>query len=212
MNEAGQQGGILYRFVQSLTGILLLACLICGYLGLRAIVWRHESELPIQLASGLAISSVIGTAMGLIYLVFGVHSLRALVRFDWMSVELGLVSGMLLYGIYNAISPLLPTYAREDVIARALQGAVDGALIGAFAGALVAIIGIRPTLLTTGGITRFIVLFLLTLGLLSVAVAISTQPGIPRNLGIWTLVPLVVVARLGVGLFDRIQAGRLKNS
>lgn len=198
-----QQGGILYRFVQALTAVLVFACVVCGFLGVRAIVWRHESELPTLIASALTITSVIGIVLGLVYLIFGARSLRVILQFDWMSVQLGLVVGMLLYGIYNAITPLLPTYAREDSMARLLQGAVDGALIGAVIGGIIGIISAKPTLLTGGGIIRYGILFLLTLALLSASIFISTQPGIPRNLGVWIIIPLVVAARFGVRLYDR---------
>lgn len=154
------QGGILYRFVQALTAALVFACVVCGYLGVRAIVWRHESELPALLTSALTITGIIALVLGVVYLIFGSRSLRLLTQFDWMSVQLGLVVGMLLYGIYNAITPLLPTYAREEPMARLLQGAVDGALIGVFIGAIVALISPKPTLLTRGGIVRYAALFL----------------------------------------------------
>ena len=200
-----QQSGILYRFVQALTAALVFACVVCGYLGVRAIVWRHESELPALLTSALTITGIIALILGLIYLIFGAHSLRLLIQFNWLSVQLGLVVGMLLYGIYNAISPLLPTYGREDAMARLLQGAVDGALIGVFIGAIIALISPKPTLLTWRGIVRYSILFLLTLGLISAAIFIGNQPSIPRNLSVWLLIPLVVAARFGVGLYDRQQ-------
>jgi hypothetical protein len=199
------QGGILYRLVQALTAALVFACVVCGYLGVRAIVWRHESELPALLTSALTITGIIALVLGVIYLIFGARSLRLLTQFDWMSVQLGLVVGMLLYGIYNAISPLLPTYAREDAMARLLQGAVDGALIGVFIGTMVGIISPKPTLLTRGGIVRYGALFLLVLALVSAVIFVSNQPSIPRNLGVWLLIPLVIVARIGVTQYDRRQ-------
>jgi hypothetical protein len=200
--------GILYRFIQALTGILILACVVAGYLGLRAIVWGHENELPTQLTSGLTIAGLTGSVLGTLYLILGAHGIRFMLRFDWMSVQVGMVAGVLLYGGYNAVSPLVFTYASEPTHMRALQGAVDGALIGAFIGLLIAFISRRPTLLTPEGIVRFGTLFLLVLTGLSILVYIGTQPGVPRNLPIWLLIPLIISLRFIVALYDHWQLRR----
>ncbi|MCA9904810.1 MAG: hypothetical protein KC547_13230 [Anaerolineae bacterium] len=200
--------GILYRLVQALTGILILACLISGYLGLRAIVWRRSADLPALLSSGLTIAFVVGLVLGGFYLIFGARGMRFVLNFNWMSVQLGLVFGMLLYGIANAITPLLPTYAREDFVARGLQGAVDGALIGAFAGAIVSLIDRKPVLLTRFGITRYTLLFLLVLIILAAIITIGNQPQISRNVAFWLFVPAVLILRLLVSVYDRWRDNR----
>ncbi len=203
-----QQRGILYRFIQAITGVLILACIVAGYLGLRAIVWRHDSELPTQLTTGLTLAGIIGGILALVYLVFGAHSLRFILRFNWMSIQLGVVVGVLLYGGYNAASPLLFTYASEPAHIRALQGAVDGALIGAFIGLNIAFINRRPTLLTWRGVLRYLVLFLLVLIALSILVFIGTQPGVSRNLPFWLFIPLMLLLRFGITLYDHYQLRR----
>ncbi len=200
--------GILYRLVQALTGILILACLISGYLGLRAIVWHRSADLPALLSSGLTIAFVVGLVLGGLYLIFGARGMRFVLNFNWMSVQLGLVFGMLLYGIANAITPLLPTYAREDFVARGLQGAVDGALIGAFAGALVSLIDRKPVMLTRSGIVRYSLLFLLVLIILAAIIALGNQPNISRNLSFWLVVPAVLILRLSVRVYDRWRDNR----
>jgi hypothetical protein len=203
-----QPRGILYRFVQAITGILILACIVAGYLGLRAIVWRHESELPTQLTTGLTLAGIAGGVLALIYLVFGIHSLRFILRFNWISVQLGMVMGVLLYGGYNALTPLLFTYASEPAHIRALQGAVDGALIGAFIGVIIAFINGRPTFLTWRGISRYLVLYLVVLIGLSVVVFVGMQPGVSRNLPFWLFIPMVLLLRFGVTLYDHYQLRR----
>ena len=200
--------GILYRLVQALTGILILACLISGYLGLRAIVWRRSADLPALLSSGLTIAFVVGLVLGGFYLILGARGLRLVLNFNWMSVQLGLVFGMLLYGIANAITPLLPTYAREDFVARGLQGAVDGALIGAFAGAIVSLIDRKPVLLTRFGITRYTLLFLLVLIVLAAIITVGNQPSISRTIAFWLFVPAVLILRLLVSVYDRWRDNR----
>jgi len=202
--------GILYRLIQALTGILILACLVSGYLGLRAIVWRHNAELPALLSSGLAVSFAIGLVLGGLYLIFGARGMRFVLNFNWMSVQLGLVFGMMLYAIFNAVIPLLPTYAREDFFARALQGAVDGALIGAFTGAMVSIINRKPVILNRPGIVRYSLLFLLTLAALAAAIYIGNQPSVPRDLTIWLILPMILILRVFVGVYDRWRSGRTK--
>jgi hypothetical protein len=209
MNEYFEQPrGIVYRFIQSLTGVLILACLVAGYLGLHAIVWRHESELPTQLATGLTLAGIVGGVLALIYLIFGIHSLRFLLRFNWISIQLGMVVGILLYGGYNVITPLVFTYASEPAYIRALQGGVTGALIGAFIGLLIAFISPKPTLLTPSGVLRYGVLYLLVLIGLSVLVWVGTQPGVSRNLPFWLFIPLVIVLRVAVTLYDFYQLRR----
>ena len=200
---AQPQTGLLYRLIQALTGVFALTCIVCGYLGLRAIVWRHNADLTPMLTSGLIISLSIGAVLGGLYLLLGARGLRLVMRFRWINVQLGLVMGMALYGLYNALWPLLPTYGREHVLMRALQGAVDGALIGAVAGALVAIIDPRPISLRMSGALRYTVLFLLVLLAIAVSIFIAAQPSIPRNAAFWLLIPLVLVLRLAVGVYDR---------
>jgi hypothetical protein len=200
-----QPRGILYRFVQAITGILILACIVAGYLGLRAIVWRHESELPTQLTTGLTLAGIAGGILALLYLIFGIHSLRFILRFNWLNVQLGMVTGVLLYGGYNAATPPLFTYASEPAHVRA----VDGALIGAFTGVIIAFINSRPTLLTWRGISRYLVLYLIVLVALSALVFTGMQPGLPRNLPFWLFIPMVLLLRFGVTIYDHYQLRRL---
>ncbi|MCC6615048.1 MAG: hypothetical protein IT320_16345 [Anaerolineae bacterium] len=195
--------GILYRLIQALTGILILACLVSGYLGLRAIVWRHNAELPALLSSGLTVAFAIGIVLGGLYLIFGAQGMRFVLNFNWMSVQLGLVLGMLLYGLFNALFPLLPTYAREDFFARALQGAVDGALIGALTGAIVSIVNRKPVILTRPGVVRYSLIFLLTLAAMAAVIAVGNEPSVPRNLTPWLILPVILILRVLVGIYDR---------
>lgn len=203
-----QPSGVLYRLVQALTGTLVLVCLVCGFLGLRAIVWQHDAELSAMLTSGLTISLAIGTVLSVLYLIFGVRALRFVLRFHWMNVQLGLVVGMLLYGIYNAFFALLPSYAQINPALRGLQGAIDGALIGALVGGLIGIISAQPVHLTRAGIVRFLMLFLLVLLVVTISILVGNQPRIPRNVSIWLLIPLILLLRLIVGVYDRRMAVR----
>jgi hypothetical protein len=209
LNDSHQRPhGILYRAVQALTAIMALACLVCGYLGLRAIVWRHESELAVMLTSGLMIAGVVGGILGAAYLVLGAHGIRFILSFNWMSVQVGMVAAMLMYGIYNALFPIMPTYATESAAMRALQGAVDGALIGAFVGGLTAFVSGRPVILSFAGLVRYGAIFLLVLGALSIAIFIGAQPTIPGNVTAWLIIPFMLALRVMVGIYDRYQAAR----
>lgn len=160
-----------------------------------------------MLKSGLIIAGVVGLVIGISYLVFGARSLRLLTQFHWMNVQLGLVLGMLLYGVYNVFIPM-PTYAQSDITLRALQGAVDGALIGTFVGGLVGIVGGRAVTLTPHGIVRYSALFFIVLLLIAISISIANQPGLPRNLAIWLLIPLLVVLKVALGMYDRRQHTR----
>ena len=60
--------------------------------------------------------------------------LGRLLSIDWLSLQFGALLGALLYGGYNAITPLTALSIGETPAWRALQGGVDGLWIGALLG------------------------------------------------------------------------------
>jgi hypothetical protein len=200
--------GILYRLVQAVSGLLILICLACGYLGLRAIVWRHDADLVAMLSSGLTIALILGIPLSILYLLLGERGLRLVLRFHWMNIQLGLVLGMLLYGIYKVLVVPIPEIGESDIILRGLQGAVDGALIGTFVGGLIGIVSQQPVQLTRSGLARFTILFALILLGLSIIILMGNQPGLPRNLAVWLLIPMILILRIATGIYDRRRHGK----
>jgi hypothetical protein len=188
--------------VQALTILPLVVCLVGGYFGLRSLVWRSEGSIAVMVQSGMVASLVVGGALAFIYVVANGLFWR-LLMFDWLSIQFGALVGALLYGIYNAISPLTIYSVGVPPLGRALQGGMDGLLIGMVIGALVRIVGARPLYLDRPGIIRYLVLFV---GILLVAWAVLLVEGaarIPDIFGIVLAFPLLFVLKIVVRRLDR---------
>src|SRR5687768_8233317 len=95
----------LRRAIQAITLLPLLVCIVAGYLGLRAVVWRYDVQVATQIQSGIVLSLVAGGLLAIAYSVMG-NGFWRILDFDWLSIQFGGVVGALLYGIYNAITPL----------------------------------------------------------------------------------------------------------
>lgn len=190
----------LRRAIQAITLLPIMVCLVAGYLGLRAVVWRYDLQVATQIQSGIVLSLVAGGLLAIAYVVMGNGFWRVL-DFDWLSVQFGGAVGALLYGIYNAITPLTTASAREAPLWRALQGGMDGLLIGMGIGVLVLIVGGRRLYFDRAGITRYLILFI---GVVLVAWAVIWVQGItriPDVLGLTLGIPLLVLLKLVVRRF-----------
>jgi hypothetical protein len=178
--------------VQAVIGIGLLCFLVAGYLGLRALVYNHINAIPPAMLNGASAAAVIGAPLGLVYVVVGPQRLYR-IRIDWISIQLGIIVGGLLYGVYNFIIPFNSQMANIDAGRRFLQGGVDGLFIGAVVGALVAFVNGRRLYLHRNGLTRYIVLYLVVLTILWGGILINRLGGI-FNLAWVVLVGVLLVA------------------
>ncbi|MEP7292922.1 MAG: hypothetical protein ABI835_14160, partial [Chloroflexota bacterium] len=128
------KSGAARRVVQAITILPLAVCFVAGYLGLRALVWGINSQIAVMIESGIVLSVVVGGALAVAYVLTGTLLWR-LFHIDWLSIQFGAVVGALLYGVYNAITPLTLYSVGETPLRRALQGGFDGLLIGMIFGA-----------------------------------------------------------------------------
>lgn len=190
--------GISYRAVQSLTLVAVAALVGGGYMGLRALAWHHEFDFARAAAGGSIAAAAVAAVVGALYLVFG-GGLRRL-QPDWLSVQLGALSGALLYGAYHTAAPLVGAHA--DPGWRLLQGAVDGLLIGAILGLGVSFVSRQPADLSRAGCIRYAALFVAVLCAAGVALIFG---GFTNGLGTWAVVPLVLALRWGMAAYDRRQ-------
>jgi hypothetical protein len=185
----------LYRIVQAVATIVLLWFLVAGYLGLRALVYNQINAIPPALMTGAWAATLVGIPLGLIYLFIGPQRLYRL-PIDWISVQLGIVVGGLLYGSYNMIAPLSSQFANVDAGRRFLQGGIDGLLIGAVAGALVAFVNGRPLRLHSRGLSRYGVLYLAVLTILWVGILVYRMGGVFNLAALAVVAVLLLVARV----------------
>jgi hypothetical protein len=185
----------LYRLVQAVTGIGLLCFLVAGYLGLRALIYNQINAIPPAMMNGASAAALIGTPLGLVYLVMGPQRLYH-IRIDWISIQLGTIVGGLLYGVYNFVFPFNPQMMNEEAGRRFAQGGVDGLFIGAIVGALVAFVNGRRLQLHRNGLTRYIVLYLVVLTILWGGILVSRLGGVFSIAWIGVVLVLMVAARI----------------
>lgn len=185
----------LYRLVQAVTSIGMLCFLVAGYLGLRALIYNQINAIPPALTTGVSIAAIIGAPLGLVYLIVGPRRLHR-IRIDWMSIQLGIIVGGLLYGVYNFIIPLNPQTANMEAGRRFLQGGIDGIFIGAVAGALVIFVNGRRVRLHRTGLMRYIVLYLVVLTILWGGILVNRMGGVFNFAWIAVVVALLVAARV----------------
>jgi hypothetical protein len=185
----------LYRLVQAATSIGLLCFLVAGYLGLRALIRNQINDIPPAMLNGASVAAIVGAPLGLVYLVVGPRRLYR-IRIDWMSIQLGILVGGLLYGVYNFIIPFNAQMANMEAGRRFLQGGIDGMFIGAVAGALVIFVNGRRVRLHRAGLTRYVVLYLVVLTILWGGVLINRLGGIFNLAWIVAVGVLLVAARI----------------
>ena len=185
----------LYRLVQAATSIGLLCFLVAGYLGLRALIYNQINAIPPALTTGVSIAAIIGAPLGLVYLIVGPRRLYR-IRIDWISIQLGILVGGLLYGIYNFIIPFNAQMANMEAGRRFLQGGIDGMFIGAVAGALVIFVNGRRVRLHRAGLMRYIVLYLVVLTILWGGILVNRLGGVFNFAWIVVVTVLLIVARV----------------
>jgi len=193
---------VIRRAVQAITLTVMAVCIVGGFLGLRAIVWRQDYQVVGMIQSGIFLSVAVGGAIGIAYVLMGSLLWRVL-NIDWLSLQFGAVAGALIYGGYNAIAPLSPYSAGEEPIWRALQGGVDGLVIGLVIGALVMIVSGRRLHLDRAGLTRYLILYITVILLAWLILLVESVIHIPGAAGILVAIPLVLVLRLVVAWLDR---------
>ena len=190
----------LRRAIQAITLLPIMVCLVAGYLGLRAVVWRHDLQVASQIQSGIVLSLVAGGLLAIAYIVMG-NGFWRILDFDWLSVQFGGVVGALLYGIYNAITPLTAASRLEPPLWRALQGGMDGLLLGMGIGVLVLIVGGRRLYFDAAGIRRYLILFIGVVLVAWAVIWVQSIIHIPDVLGLTLAVPLLVLLKLIVRRF-----------
>ena len=185
----------LYRLVQAATSIGLLCFLVAGYLGLRALIYNQINAIPPALTTGASIAALVGAPLGLVYLVVGPQRLYR-IRIDWISIQLGILVGGLLYGVYNFIIPFNAQMANMEAGRRFLQGGIDGMFIGALAGALVIFVNGRRVRLHRAGLTRYITLYLVVLTILWGGILVNRLGGVFSLAWIVVVMVLLIAARI----------------
>jgi hypothetical protein len=190
----------LRRAIQAITLLPLLVCIVAGYLGLRAVVWRYDVQVATQIQSGIVLSLVAGGLLALSYIIMG-NGFWRILDFDWLSIQFGGVVGALLYGIYNAITPLTAASRLEPPLWRALQGGMDGLLIGMGIGLLVLIVGGRRLYFDRAGIIRYLILFIGVVLIAWVVIWVEDMIHIPDVVGLTLAIPLLVLLKLIVRRF-----------
>ena len=193
---------MIRRTIQAIPITIMAMCVVAGFLGLRALVWRQGYEAAALIQTGLMLSGVVGAAISIAYVVLG-SLLWRLLAIDWLSLQFGAVVGALLYGGYNAITPLSPNSLNEEPIWRALQGGVDGLVIGLVIGALVMLVSGRGLTLDRGGVTRYLLLYVTVILLAWLILLVESAVGLTDTVGLIVAVPLVIVLRLAVAWLDR---------
>ncbi len=195
------RAGAARRAVQAITILPLVVFLVAGYLGLRAIVWRYDSQVVPMIESALILSIGVGGVIGILYALTG-KLLWRLFSIDWLSIQFGAVVGALLYGVYNAITPLTVYSASDVPLRRALQGGFDGLLIGVIIGALVMIISGRRLYFDRAGLTRYLVLFIGVVLIAWVVLMFGSWTRFPDILGLVLAFPLLFVLKIAVRRLD----------
>lgn len=181
---------LLRRVVDGLSFALVSAFAVSGYLVTRSLVWGMDSQLDEPLTSGLIIGGCGGLVLGAAYVVVG-----RWLRFDWLSVQLGALLGMGLYGVVAALRALLAGDA-EPLRMPLMQGAVDGIFIGALVGVSVAFLSGQPVRLTPAGCGRYLLLSLAVLVVFTVVTILVQLGGGLEQIAI--PVGLVLMVALGV--------------
>ena len=192
----------LRRAIQAITLTVMAVFVVGGFLGLRAIIWRQDYQVVAMIQSGIIVSAVAGGAVGVAYIVMGSLLWRVL-GIDWLSLQFGAILGALIYGGYNAITPLSPFSIGEEPSWRALQGGIDGLVIGAVVGALVMIVSGRGLHLNRGDLTRYLILYVTVILLAWLILLVESVVHLPSTMGVIIVVPLLIVLRLVVGWLDR---------
>lgn len=201
----------LRRVIQVITGIVIAACAVGGFLGLRALVWRQEYQIVAMIEAGIILSLGITGVIGAVYFLLG-DLLGRLLAIDWLSIQFGAVLGALLYGGYNAITPLTILSLGESPAWRALQGGVDGLWIGALLGTVTLVVSARPLHLDRGGVTRYLILYVTLILLAWLILWVGSTVRLPDVVGVVIAVPLMGVLRLAVGWLDRrVDSSRLRD-
>ena len=185
----------LYRLVQAVTSIGMMCFLAAGYLGLRALIYGHINNIPPAMVTGASATALVGAPLGLIYVVAGPRRLYR-INIDWISIQLGIIVGGLLYGVYNLIVPFNTQMANADAGRRFLQGGIDGLFIGAVAGALVTFVNGRRLRLHRAGLIRYIVLYLAVLTIIWAGIFVTRLGGIFNFAWIVVIIVLLVAARV----------------
>ncbi len=193
------KGGLLRRVIHGVTLALVAVCAVGGFLGLRAFVWRQDYLVVAMFQSGLVISLIAAGVIAVGYVVLG----SLLLSIDWLSVQFGALLGALLYGGYNAITPLTPLSMNETPAWRALQGGVDGVWIGALLGVATLFISARALRLGRGGLTRFLLLYVTVILMAWLILLMQQVAHLPDAVGLVIALPLLGVLRLAVGWLDR---------
>ena len=193
--ERSPSSNPLYRIIQAVTSIALLWFLVAGFLGLRALVYNQINAIPPAMMTGAWTATLVGIPLGLIYLFIGPRRMFRL-PVDWISVQLGMVVGGLLYGTYNMLAPFSSQFANLDAGRRFLQGGIDGLLIGAIAGVLVAFVNGRPLRLHFRGLTRYTMLYLAVLTIMWVGILVYRMGGVFNLVSLPVVAVLLLVARV----------------
>ncbi len=192
----------LRRIVEGVTATLIALCGVSGYLGLRAVVWRQDYMVAALIQSGIVVSLIVAGGVGVVYVLFGSWAWRVL-RIDWLSIQFGALVGALIYGGYNAVTPLVPASRMEFPAWRALQGGVDGLLIGMITGAAVLVISARPLRFDRFGLQRYLMLFVVV-ALIGGGIVLSESVfHFGDAVGVGIALPLLIVLRLVVSRLDR---------
>lgn len=195
-------GGVLYRLVQALAALIVAVFAVSGFFGLRELAWQHDAMVNTQILSGLVITAIVIGALGLSYVIFGALLWRV-IALDLMSVQLGALIGMLLYGVYNAITPLTPESQRFDIGRRLLTGGIDGLLIGAVIGGVVMFVNGRALRFSRPELTRYGILFLVVLGIAWFIVVFSTTVNMSDLLALLVTGLIVLLLKIAVMQVDR---------
>ena len=193
---------MIRRAVQAITLTIMAICIVGGFLGLRAVVWRQDYQVVAMIQSGIMLSLAVGGTLGIAYVLMGSLLWRVL-GIDWLSLQFGALAGALIYGGYNAIAPLSPYSAGEEPVWRALQGGFDGLVIGVIIGAVVMVVSGRRLHLDRAGLTRYLILYLTVILLAWLILLVESVVHIPGAAGIIVAVPLLIVLRLVVAWMDR---------
>ncbi len=201
----------LRRVIQVVTAVVIAACAVGGFLGLRALLWRHEYQVVAMIESGIVVSLGIAGVIGVVYFLIG-DLLGRLLGVDWLSIQFGAILGALLYGGYNAITPLTSLSLSETPAWRALQGGVDGLWIGALLGWLTLVVSARSLHLDRAGLTRYLILYVTLILLAWLILWGESLLRLPEAVGVIVAVPLVAVLRLAVGWLDRrVDSSRMRD-
>ncbi len=192
----------IYRLIQVVTLMIAAVFAVSGFFGLRELAWRHDAMVNTQILSGLVVTLVVVGVPGLFYVLFG-SLLWRFIRIDLISVQFGALIGMVLYGVYNTITPLTAESQRFDLPRRALTGGIDGLLIGLLIGGVVMFVNGRPLIFRRYDLTRYFVLFLAVLAIAWFIVVFSTTVNMSDVLALAITGLFVLLLKVGVAQYDR---------